>query len=97
VFPQYRGRPMGNGRFGPDYLMRSDERIVVPGNPSLYRFTTAIVRRSDNRVMGQTVSYVRRGGDLMFGPWPDSSYSCGNGLPSSPAIEKQVFIKEGEA
>lgn len=93
VFPQYRGLPLDKGRYGAQYNLRSEEKVLVAGTPSLYRFSFAIVRQADRRVMGEQVSYVRRGGDFP-GPWHDSSHSCRDTEPQGRSIEAGVFIQQ---
>ena len=68
--------------FGPD------GEVLVAGNPSLVRLQGDFVRKSDDKVMGKVVIYVRGGGDLP-GPWHPSSHRC----PSDPApdLERQLF------
>jgi len=92
VFPQYRGLPLDNGRYGPEYYLRSEEKVLRRDSPSMYRFSVGIIRRSDGRVMGEQISYVRRGGDFP-GPWADSAHSCEK--PGVESIESSVFIQQG--
>jgi hypothetical protein len=93
VFPKYRGLPFDRGRYGPEYYLRSEEKALRRESPSMYRFSVGIVRRSDGRVMGEQISYVRRGGDFP-GPWADSVYGC-NEKPGVQSIESMVFIQQG--
>jgi hypothetical protein len=60
-------------------------------NPSLLRDTSKIIRRSDGKVLGEYVSYVRRGGDLP-GPGHPSSYRCPKLFTLN--LEQAVFLKE---
>lgn len=94
VFPQYRGLPLANGRYGADHYLRADEKVLTADTPSLHRFSIAIVRRSDGLVMGEEISYVRRGGDFP-GPWPDSSYSCSRTTPLNRGIESMILVQRG--
>jgi hypothetical protein len=69
-----------------EYYYERETEILVRGNPDLLRFHTKLVRSSDKRVLGEAVSYVRRGGDIP-GPWHPSSFSC----PQDVRIAGKVF------
>jgi hypothetical protein len=61
------------------------------GSPDMRRVHVVVVRRGDGRVLGETVTYHRRGGDLgILLPLHDSSFSCPNnqGLPE---LKRQLF------
>jgi len=92
VFPQYRNRRIDKGRLGANYAIRSQNKLLVDGDPALQRINVAIVRLSDDKVLGELVIYRRSGGD-MPGPWESSRYSC----PAGPVfnLESLVF-KVGE-
>jgi len=60
------------------------------GIPDLARSQFLLYRIGDNKLLGKSVSYIRRGGDFP-GPWHPSSFSC----PSNADfidLKKQVFI-----
>jgi hypothetical protein len=60
------------------------------GIPDLARSQFLLYRTGDNKLLGESVTYIRRGGNLP-GPWHPSSFSC----PSNANItdlKKQVFI-----
>jgi hypothetical protein len=42
---------------------------------AVYRIQIDLLRRSDEKILGQYVYYARRGGDP-YGPWHPSSYGC---------------------
>lgn len=65
------------------------------GDIAMWRRTAKIVRRSDQKVLGMSISYTRRGGDIP-GPWHPSSYTCPEYSPGKPQLETSVFSK-GEA
>lgn len=44
-------------------------------NPSILRHHFRVYRRFDSKLLGEQISYARRGGDLP-GPWHESSFSC---------------------
>ena len=88
AFPQYRTQLFTAGRYGPEYVGRMADRVLVSGNPSMVRQTTMIVRKADDKVLGEVVIYGRRGGDTP-GPSAPSSHVC----PKGPSfnLESQVF------
>ena len=70
----YRATQGENG-LGPEYLFRETEEYYRRGNPQMSRIHMQVIRRSDNKLLGETVIYVRGGGDLP-GPWHGSSFAC---------------------
>jgi hypothetical protein len=91
VFPQYRQRLLTEGRFGAAFSVRFDTKVFVAGDPSLIRRSTSIFRKSDNKVLGEIVTYGRRGGDGP-GPWEPSSHVCPRGPTRN--METEVFEPE---
>jgi len=91
VFPQYRSHLFTAGRYGPEYVGRMADKVLVAGNPSMVRQNTMIVRMADEKVLGEVVIYGRRGGD---GPGlsEPSSHIC----PKWPAtdLERQLFVPQ---
>ena len=76
-------RPMG-----PNHTWEWEVRHLKKGNPSMSRSQAKIIRNSDGKVMGESISYGRGGGDLP-GPWHGSSFRC----PSdAPDLLKAVFV-----
>lgn len=88
LFPQYRGRLLTGGRFGPAFKVITADQVLVAGNPALQRINTRIVRKVDDKLLGEVVIYRRSGGDLP-GPAAASRYSC----PVGPdfGLERKVF------
>ena len=60
---------------------------------SLWRSEHRIVRRQDEKVLGVSVRYSRRGGDVP-GPWHPSSFSCPPISPGKPSLLSSVFVRE---
>lgn len=56
------------------------------GSMAVYRSHFSIYRTSDKKLLGESISYARRGGDPV-GPWHPSSYSCRRSL----SLESQIF------
>ena len=61
------------------------------GNPEVWRSHFKIIRRIDSMVLGEALSYHRRGGGL-FGPWHESSFGCPADA-NKINLMKQVFIR----
>jgi hypothetical protein len=90
----------GENWLGPDYVWKSKTTYLQPGrsenaNPRMWRTQDQIIRRSDGKLLGESIYYARYGGDsrllneLIGGP-PESSYSCPKG---SIDVIGRVFIK----
>jgi hypothetical protein len=90
----------GENWLGPEYIWKSHQKFLHPGgdpdaSPSLRRDHDQVIRRSDGKLLGESIYYSRVGGDsrflneLMGGP-PESSYSCPKG---SIDVIGRVFIK----
>jgi hypothetical protein len=77
-----------------DYYYERDIYYYKTGNPEMWRINHRIIRRIDGKVLGESVRYTRRGGDLP-GPWHESSFSC-PGIKDHPAINRLVFKKQGD-
>ena len=60
----------------------------------IWRNHYKIIRRSDNKVLGEYVSYTRRG-DGFQTPWHPSSFSCSD-ISKYPEFEKAIFLKEND-
>lgn len=67
----------GENALGPEYFVKDETQFLRPENaqPTLVRHHYQIYRRSDMKLLGERISYSRRGGDLP-GLWHSSSYSC---------------------
>ena len=78
---------------GVDYYLKNEIRWIVPysdeGNISISRRNYQVRRVSDNKVLGEVIWYLRRGGDPISPAHP-SSHRC----PEDVGVEKKVFIKE---
>ena len=75
-----------------DYFYEWDVQYLRKGNPELLRSHHKLIRRKDEKVLGESVRYIRRGGDLP-GPWHDSSFSCPE-VGEQVGLERLVFQKE---
>ena len=80
---------------GAEYIYRSEDYFYRKGDPSMVRYRHQVLRRSDGKLLGETISYGRGGGDLL-GPWHPSSYHCPPTSESSEiALFKMIFIPMG--
>jgi len=77
---------------GLDYVVNDETTYYRRGNPELFRMHMQIMRRSDGKLLGESVFYKRGGGDLP-GPWYGSSFLCPE-LNVANDVLRQVFIKE---
>jgi hypothetical protein len=73
------------------YFYETKQDILVKGNPELWRWHATLQRREDLKVLGESVSYTRRGGDLP-GPWHPSSFTCPENV-GIVAVKRAVFTK----
>lgn len=71
---------------------RTTDTIIHDWNPTVSRYVTEFVRRSDRKILGSHTYYSRRGGDLPT--WAhESSFGCAQtDLPSESLI---VVVQEG--
>lgn len=64
------------------------------GNPEMWRNHFRLVRNKDGRILGEAISYSRRGGDFP-GPWHDSSFGCPADGDIS-VLKRRVFLRQTE-
>jgi len=77
-----------------EYYYVSQMVYLRKGDPDMWRRSAKIIRRSDGKVLGESVYYARRGGDIP-GPWHRSSFGCDD-IRKNPDFEKAIFLKESE-
>lgn len=75
---------------GDQYFLNWKPTSIKSGNPSINRNHFELVRRSDQKILAESVSYSRGGGDLP-GPWASSSYTCPDKRSAVP-LTQQVFV-----
>lgn len=90
VFPQYQHLTSKGGQLGPEYLSELVSTELVSGSPNLTRWRSTVVRLSDSKLIGISITYVRRGGDF-YSLSPDSVYSCP--LPVASNLIPKIFIR----
>lgn len=75
-----------------EYYFKSNDIYLRSGDPALIRSITQIIRRSDKKVLGESIRYGRGGGDIP-GPWHPSTFDC----PSIKDLRLEASIfKAGE-
>lgn len=77
-----------------EFYYQSEITYLQRGDPDLRRDYAKIIRRSDGKILGESIYYARRGGDIP-GPWHPSSFGCPS-IGSSPNFENSVFLKGEE-
>lgn len=81
----------GENELGPEYLFKEETTFYRQGNPSMVRYRHQIFSRTDGKLLGETTSYGRGGGDIP-GPWEPSNYHCPPTSVSSEIALSREFI-----
>ncbi len=80
------------GSLGPDYIYSLEDTAVAGGTSEsasvILKHTSKIIRKSDGKVLGESVYFSRYGGDFLPGFQP-SHYGC----PPTVGITSAVFKK----
>jgi hypothetical protein len=74
------------------FFYELDTKYLKTGNPEMWRSHHRIIRREDGKLLGESIRYTRRGGD-MPGPWHETAYSC-PGTAVRPSLEEAIFSKQ---
>lgn len=82
----------GEGALGSGYIFKRNTTYLRQGNPDMLRIHTQVIRRIDNKILGESVFYKRGGGDPP-GPWHGSSLMCPE-LSVENDVLRQIFIKD---
>lgn len=77
----------GENALGPEYVYKSEATYYRRDNPEMWRTHAQVMRRLDGKLLSESVSYSRRGGDLP-GPWHPSSFAC----PKEIGLIEKTFI-----
>jgi hypothetical protein len=84
--------PEGKNALGPEYVFKEDTQYYRQGNPQVSRIHYQVFRRSDGKLLGETVLYGRGGGGLP-GPWYGSSFHCPDfNKDGDVALFSRIFI-----
>jgi len=74
-----------------DYYQEWIVNHLLDGNPSMRRDHFLVYRKADGKLLGEAISYGRRGGD-MPGPWHDSSFRCPSDAGDQNLV-RRIFTK----
>ena len=80
----------GENALGPEYVFKRETVYLKQGNPEISRMHDQVIRRSDGKLLGESVFYRRGGGDLP-GPWHGSSFMCPV-LSVKTDVLRQIFV-----
>lgn len=75
-----------------EYYLEMKDFVIKTGEPSLVKHVVRVIRRSDEKAMGDSIHYGRGGGDIP-GPWHPSSHTCPD-LTAQLGLENSIFVKE---
>jgi hypothetical protein len=74
-----------------EYFFEWRIEILKKDTPSLSRSRYKIIRRNDDKTLGESIRYSRGGGDFP-GPWQGSSFSCPDPT-DPPSLEESIFFR----
>ena len=81
----------GENALGSEFIFKEEHIYYQRGSPEMWRIRYQLFRRSDGKLLGESIGYSRRGGDPI-GPWNDSSFGCPDNRGDVPFLS-QIFIK----
>src|SRR5687767_326955 len=73
------------------YFYEMFDTKIRESNPAVVRLETLVSRRSDRKVLGRSIAYIRRGGDIPTGLAEGSSFIC----PANDDLMSQIFKVKG--
>lgn len=73
------------------YFRRTKDKVLHSWNPQVMRLETIFIRREDQKVLGKSVHYYRRGGDFPS-PAHESVFGCTK--PETPIEKSIILVKE---
>lgn len=82
----------GANALGPEYLVKDMTNHLLGGEkkkPVIRQFHYQVFRRTDGKLLGESITYGRTGSNLP-GPWHPSSFICPD---SQESVLKFIFIK----
>jgi len=74
-----------------EYYLEWKVDHLLDGNPSKRRDHFLVYRKADGKLLGEAISYSRRGGD-MPGPWHESSFRCPLDA-GDQSLMRRIFVK----
>ncbi|WP_154716611.1 hypothetical protein [Sterolibacterium denitrificans] len=92
--PNFYRPTQGENALGADYVFVSDIFYYRKGNPQMARYHIKVIRRLDGKLIGESISYGRGGGDLPS-PSHGTSFHCPKDYGDIPLL-MQVFIRSNK-
>lgn len=86
----------GENALGESYIFKRETRYYQQGNPTMYRGQVQVFRNIDQKLLGESIFYIRGGGDLP-GPWHGSSYNCPAEYGDQDLFKRVFQIEQGES
>lgn len=74
-----------------EYFMEQSIKKLKKGNPELLQIHTKVYRKTDTKLLGEIIVYMRRGGGII-GPWHVPAFYCPS--ETSGHLKMQIFIKK---
>ena len=90
--PNFYRPDQGENALGSEYVFKRETVYYKQGNPEMWRTHYKLVRRTDKKLLGESVGYSRRGGDAP-GPWHESSFGCPDNRGDIPFLMK-IFVQQ---
>jgi len=78
-----------------EFYEESEDHYYRQGYLNMLRIQHRIIRRSDRKVLGDSIRYGRSGGDLP-GPWHHSSFMCPDPVGQPSRFEAAIFVRGDE-
>lgn len=79
----------GEESLGKDYVFVGKTTVIRNDNPRIWSDQYQVYQRKSMKLLGETISYSRLGGDVP-GPWHKSSFGCPQGAGDASLI-RQIF------
>jgi len=98
IFPGNKGLPPfeKNATSGDEFYFTSETTWIVPdsgiGSLAVWKSHQKLFRAVDHKLLGEAISYSRRGGDPI-GPWHPSSFGCPRNADITYLVKK-ALVKE---
>ena len=91
--PNFYQPNQGLNALGEEYIFK----VELPdyqnvNNPKITRSRSMVIRRADNKLLGEIIIYGRSGGDFP-GPWHGSGFNCPNFSEGEISLFRAVFLK----
>lgn len=74
-----------------EYFYIASTNHLTNGNPEVWQSRYKVYRKADNKLLGESLGYARRGGGLP-GPWQESSFGC-PGNTDITALNNRIFSR----